>query len=562
MTFTAFLLLLTFQLFIDNVFITTTNGLWKSVNVRGWADNPNLANLDLANVFYFPVYGRLVALLDWLGVFPGLTWKQMAVLNAAFAGAVIGCVYFWISSIFHNRLIGLLTALFYMGSGHFLTLSVINEDIMPSYFFVLVGMILAAVWFGRPTPMRIVTVAVVVTIGWLFEWRLLFPVVPPMLLALWLSGENWKERFTRPALFALGLCVLPFLVTVFISYQTSLTLKEGLELFGRLFWVGKGVGTGWGGFSWAKTLLVWPGMAESLVGGRHLASSDWMHYPANIWEVVSGTVILLTLLILSLRFVYSERGNPTVLAHFVIFGGTLLGGQLFNAYSQPMEPQMQINAMPWVIPAWAILMMRLLSQQRFSPSGESRPLTGKGPTLALLVSLFPMADTAYVLAGARGGNTQYLELIGRLEHAFDPASTVFLYQGFDYVIPWQFTMWSATWPDVDHLPPAPAASPRFKWISINDSMIVHPNATPQEHATELRRKIDHALALGYRVVTNYLWTWSEERWVQLASTIAKPETPIAIRRMLLDTYEGAEVFVDPVGGAFFQLRAKPQRPEG
>jgi 4-amino-4-deoxy-L-arabinose transferase-like glycosyltransferase len=116
----------------------------------------------------------------------------MAVLNAAFAAIILGCIYYWISSIFKSRLIGLLTVLFYMGSGHFLTLSVINEDIMPSYFFVLVAMMLASVWFGAATAPRIIAVALIVSIGWLFEWRLLFPVVPPMLLTLWVSARGWK----------------------------------------------------------------------------------------------------------------------------------------------------------------------------------------------------------------------------------------------------------------------------------------------------------------------------------------------------------------------------------
>ena len=157
----TFAILLSFQLYVDNVFIVTTNGLWKSIVVRQWADNPDIVNLDLANLFYFPVYGQLTRLLDVLGVFTGLTWKQMAVLNAVFGAIILGCIYYWISSIFKSRLIGLLTVLFYMGSGHFLMLSVINEDIMPSYFFVLAAMMLASVWFGAATAPRIIAVALI-----------------------------------------------------------------------------------------------------------------------------------------------------------------------------------------------------------------------------------------------------------------------------------------------------------------------------------------------------------------------------------------------------------------
>ena len=69
----TFPIMLCFQLYVDNVFIVTTNGLWKSIVVRQWADNPNVANIDIANFFYYPAYGYLTRLLDSLGIFTGLT---------------------------------------------------------------------------------------------------------------------------------------------------------------------------------------------------------------------------------------------------------------------------------------------------------------------------------------------------------------------------------------------------------------------------------------------------------------------------------------------------------
>ena len=119
----------------------------------------------------------------------------MAVLNAVSAAIILGCIYSWISSIFKSRLIGLLAVIFYMGSGHFLMLSVINEDIMPSYLFVLIAMILASVWFGAPTIARIIVVALIFSVGWLFEWRLLFPVLPPMLFVLWITARGWVQAW-------------------------------------------------------------------------------------------------------------------------------------------------------------------------------------------------------------------------------------------------------------------------------------------------------------------------------------------------------------------------------
>ena len=173
---------------------------------------------------------------------------------------------------------------------------------------------------------------------------------------------------------------------------------------------------------------------------------------------------------------------------------------------------------------------------------------------ALVFSLFPMVNTVPVIAGERGGNAQYLEILTHLEQKFDLSETVFLYMGFDALIPWQFANWSASWPDVDHLPQAPASNPKFKWISITDEMIKYPGRTPEQQAMELRRKIDLALSLGYRVVTNNLWLFPEKKWTEITGTISRPETPLAMRRMLLQTYHADEVYVDPIEGSFFEIK--------
>lgn len=545
-------LLLAFQLYVDNVFIITTNGLWKSVVVRQWADHPDLSNLDLANVLYFPVYGRLVRLLDGLSVFPGITWKQTAVLNAVFASAALGCIYGWTSRLFGSRRVGLLTAVFYLGSGHFLTLAVINEDIMPSYFFVLVAMLLAATWFGRPTILRILAVAVIVSVGWLFEWRLLFPVVPPMLLALWLSAGEWRPRIQRSLWFAAGLCFLPVLLTLMVAVRQQMEPAAALSFLGRLFWVGKGVGTGWAGFSAVKLDLTWAGMAESLVGGRYLQSEDWWNHPANLWEVFSGTLLLLVLAAAAAHYLWERRGHAEARALAAVFGGTFVAGEVFNFYSQPQDPQMQLNVMAWIIPAWGMLIAPWLT--RHSPSDPGIRRHRYSRFLAIALSLFPLANTVPVIAAERGGNARYLDAVARLERELDPSRTFFLYLGFDALLPWQFVHWGGVWPDLDHLPPAPADIPKFKWLSITDGMIWHRDWTPDRQAEEVRRRIDRALDLGYRVVTNQLWNWSERTWVETTATIARPETPKAVRRALLQNYRAQEVYVDPVAGPFFELK--------
>ena len=40
----------------------------------------------------------------------------------------------------------------------------------------------------------------------------------------------------------------------------------------------------------------------------------------------------------------------------VVFLGTLGAGQVLNLYSQPHDPQMQVNVMAWLTVAWALLL--------------------------------------------------------------------------------------------------------------------------------------------------------------------------------------------------------------
>src|SRR5262245_13852397 len=47
--------LLALMLWLDNVHISTTNGLWKSVPMEQWKVAPEMAPLDPSNYLYFPL---------------------------------------------------------------------------------------------------------------------------------------------------------------------------------------------------------------------------------------------------------------------------------------------------------------------------------------------------------------------------------------------------------------------------------------------------------------------------------------------------------------------------
>ena len=130
-----------------------------------------------------------------------------------------------------------------------LLLAVINEDIMAGYVVVLASMLLAALWFERPAWRQVVIVAAVFTIGWLIEWRLIFPSLPAFVLALALSEGGWRRRAAM-----IGLLLASIVATAGIVQQIWEGHNGAVGLH-DLLWTGKGVDTGWAGWTWAR---VWP----------------------------------------------------------------------------------------------------------------------------------------------------------------------------------------------------------------------------------------------------------------------------------------------------------------
>jgi hypothetical protein len=115
---------------------------------------------------------------------------------------------------------------------------------------------------------------------------------------------------------------------------------------------------------------------------------------------------------------------------------------------------MQVNVMVWLTVAWALLLVALQA---------------RGTILAFLavLSIAPLAWNVHALAHYRGGDTQSLAAMDRLEQHFPTDRTAFLYWGFETILVWQFSQWSRSW-DMHFdktIPEAPSANPKFKWLA-------------------------------------------------------------------------------------------------
>jgi hypothetical protein len=520
---------------LQNVHIITNNGMYKSIEAEPWIADAGHARLDPSNYLYFPLYGALARGLDTLGILKGVVWKQFAYLNALWASLATTVVYAFMHRLTGSARAAALAAGFHLGCGYVLLLAVINEDIMPGYTLVLGAMALAG---DRPTVVRAAIVGALFTLGWLVEWRLIFPTLPALLLALAVSQGSWARRLQHIAVFLLTIVASAGIVELLWEGHNG---AVGLH---DLLWTGKGVSTGWAGLSWDKAWMMLSG-----VGNYFLIAGGWVDplsaqraAPALLLSALAQAAILVACLMV----LWPRRHEPRLRTVAVVFLGTLAAGQVFNLYSQPQDPQMQINVMPWLAVAWGLLMATPLPRARVV-------------AVALVVlSILPLVWNVGALARFRDGDTRALAAMRALERQLPPESTVFVYWGFEPIATWQYALWSHTW-DWDGklaIAPAPSSDPRFKWIALDAGAIRHPDWTARQNAEVLARDIDQALDRGYRVVISDVWTWPREELAGQLGALSAADRADAIYAMLHHRYEARPVLSDPMAGTYYELRRR------
>jgi hypothetical protein len=473
--------LIALMMWLDNVHLSTTNGLMRSVDVEQWNRDPDTAALQHSNYLYFPLISTLCRIFDALAIQTGQAWRQMATINTIFGGIATAIIYWMVRRLTGRRDVAAIAALFHLGSAFFLSLAVMNEDIMPSYTFVLMAMAMAAVWFSAPTAVQVACVAVAFTLGWLIEWRVMFPTLPPLLLALALSRGTTVHRAGRIILFLAASAGVVLLVLWLSSGHVGAASR-----LRDLVWTGKGLNQAWAGFSMLKVALVPVGMGEYLLGGHNnpdFAGSDW----------AAAFVVEIALLVGFLILIWRDRDDARLRTVSIIFLGTLVAGEIVNAYSQPQDPQMQINVMPWLTVAFALVLAKL-SISRTLPMVAA----------AVLVTL-PLAFNVHAFGVMRGSDGRALAALDELERLSDPARTVYVYPDFDGALTWHFARWASRSPGVCDLGPSPRATPKFKWISMTLPIVDNPGWSPQEYVARIKGEIDCALDQGYRVIANPTW---------------------------------------------------------
>lgn len=517
----------------------TGNGVFKTLELKPWVVDPAHAPLYPANYLFYPVYGALCRLLDLLGVFAGDPRRQITILNAVSASLCAGAAYLLARAFTGDRMIALLTAAFHLATCHVMFLAIVNEDIMPSYTLLFAAMALASVWLAGPTAARVIAVSALFSIAWLFEWRLMFPTLPAMLAALWLCERQWTRRLTWIALFLATM--LATATVVALLWQGHDKAVGPLDLI----WTGKAVRSVWAGFTWPKVGYLWDGIVAYLLG---TGVTTFPTVPGwDIWRFTT-TFALIGLAWVAGAILWPVRADGRARALAAIFGVTFVAGEVFNLYSQPQDPQMQVNVMAWVTVAW---MLTLVAVRRRWP--------GRGLAVMAGVTVALFAYNVWSLAPLRGLDSKWRQAVERLEQHGDPARTVFLLHDFDWTMVYASLHWGAAEPGTATLGPAPQAMPKFKWIGFTGDVLRHPDWSTEHHAEELRRKIDRALELGYEVLVVRLWDLPEQQLLTETGMVADTSRLAALRRMLRTDYVATPLYVDPVAGPVLRLQRAPGR---
>ncbi len=517
----------------------TANGIFKSMEMQPWISDPATASIYPSNYLFYPLYGALCRILDAFGILAGDARRQMAILNAASASLCVVAVYLLVRSMTQDRLIALAASLFHLACNFVLVLAIINEDIMSGYAVTFASMALAAVWFARPTSLRVVVVGIVFSVGWLLEWRLMFPTLPAMAAALWICEPKPARR--------IGLIAL-LLGTVFAMACLAALLSYGHNGAAGpigILWTGKGVGTAWGGFTWAKVGYLTDGLAGYLLGAG-LTTFDkvggW-----DIWRY-GGMTLMAAIAFVGLSSLWHARSDNRSWALAAVFGGTFVAGEVFNLYSQPHDPQMQLNVMAWLTPAWALTLVA--ARARWPRRGFASLLAASAVLLAYnLWSLTPL----------RGMDSAWKDSLERIERIAPPARTLFLVHDYGWMMGYAAYHWDHPRWGTDALGPAPQDKPKFKWIGIAADLVYFPEWSLEKRTSEMRRQIDRALELGYDVVSVEVWNMTLDTLLTTTGMVADRQKIGALHAMLHRDFTATLIGDDPVAGPLYRLQRAPGR---
>lgn len=517
---------------MDNTNIGTTNGLWKTPAVRGWEKGIS-HKLDSGEWLYVPLYGMLCRAIPdgWVSYGthgPVVTFRKMAMFNALFGG-LASSVVFLLAMRFLRSVQGSAIATLAHGCAAFVILNSINsEDIVPAYtFFVLMTFCLFAFLDGDRIG-YLAGASLCCAMLTVLHWTLMIPALAGAIaVGVLVAIKDWRRAWALPAFLATFLILLQCFTLGFRpskggawdlgSLESKPSVRfEKIDSILDILHPSKTTPNGYLGFRWNKIVSASVGIGNYYLGGRNIPDNRNAFSDPNILGRMRISWAFAIVTLAALLWAAIRRDRTRLLA---IFGLAVFAmGQMEHLYSQPQDPQSQIEPMFATILGVIVILEAL---------GRVRLLA-----VAMGVAfLLEGGDNARLMLATRGEDSRYMKQANELAQLFSPDNTVMVSQGWEE---WNTWVYSETFG---------GDSPRYvaRNVGLVNGFIQHLGATPVEAADLMAKQIGDALAGGNRVVANVVWVGSREDFAYSLSTLA--------------TIENARIYTDRLYGAFHAGRS-------
>jgi hypothetical protein len=510
---------------IDNTNNGTANGLWKSVDVAAW-EQGTAHPIDGSGVYYIPLYGLLSRLIPdgWFQFGARtqmVTFRKMSFLNGIF-GALASALVFGIALRFTGSLwASCLVALAHAGAGFILLQSVNSEDIIPGYTAFLAS----ALFFFEFLYQRHL---------WLLACSALFLALTTLL--------HWT--LAAPALFGIGVALLPvfrraisyvlvgtiFIALFFALIDLAIVIAPIHLPFLTVLLPTKASGGGWLGFRSEKILYTIAGIGNYFSGAKNMNSLASYAATPELISMSVTWVLFLVALFFCIRALFSKSAPLEIkcLALFALAVAFAAEGE--NIYSQPQDPQLQIQPMFLTI-AGLIILLKQVATMAWIQARRA---------LALLFCAGFLANGAvnaremFFVAGA---DSRSLKQVQELNDLFPQSSTVLVSQGFELWVTWQFTVgWQGN-----------RAGFNQHTVHLVTPFTSNRDIGGEAAAALMRKRLADAFDHGYHVVAASLWTEPPIQFAASLTTVTSEKEALVYETILRRSYRLGKTWRTSVG---------------
>jgi hypothetical protein len=249
----------------------------------------------------------------------------------------------------------------------------------------------------------------------------------------------------------------------------------------------------------------------------------------------------------------------------IVTAVTFVAACTMNLWSQPQDPQMQINAMlflPFAVGATTEL-LRAASPFRLGDRRAKRRTKTWRTTVGIVACLVGPALLIVNVWGndgyaeRQGWDAQAVSRSRALVAKFDISRTVFVLQGFEGESTWLFELYGSDWDQPGGLPWGPAPSPHAKLIGMAGVPVYFPSLSPRTTEQAVLSRINASRDLGYEIVAGPMWGYSRAFFKNAMSTVASPQKADALYHALHAAYCPHKIRVRGWTGDFYRLTPTP-----